>query len=376
MQKQSDTSLSEERPDGNSALTPAVAFDESGNTGADLLNLCQPVFVLASADFTTDEAEDLLSWVRTAQTREPKVKRLRKSARGRQGLVRFFEDKRLRSDRVQVSIYHKRFMVVTKIIDLLIENLAYEDGIDLYEDGANLALAHIHYYTMESCLGASRANRMLHAFVKMFRRRTPEVVGEFYEIAWNAFESASGHYRQFLAPVVASQRIISSVLASNDSGALDPALPSFIQQCNRWSDRYYSGYDVLHDDSKAMVAEQELIEAYMDKEEPYVRLGTGERSFSFPLRANGLRFLDSKGDARVQVADLLASSVAAWANGLAGRTEDSVLSKTLDEIGIRDFVTWCVWPQPEVHPDKLGTRGQSGSHMKHINEFLARKLGG
>lgn len=46
-----------------------------------------------------------------------------------------------RGELVKVSLCHKKFVVLTKMVDLLTENAAHEDGVNLYQDGANIGLA-------------------------------------------------------------------------------------------------------------------------------------------------------------------------------------------------------------------------------------------
>lgn len=123
----------------------AVAFDESGNTGADLLNQDQPVFSLASTSISSDLAHHLLGITRTAQTREVKFVRLKKTATGRRRIVELLSAPELNGDNVRTTFFHKRFMVFTKIVYILIETVAHEDDIDLYKDGANIAMSHLHF---------------------------------------------------------------------------------------------------------------------------------------------------------------------------------------------------------------------------------------
>jgi hypothetical protein len=42
--------------------------------------------------------------------------------------------------KVKVMIYHKLYMIVTKIVNILVEELARKDGIDLYKKGVNIVL--------------------------------------------------------------------------------------------------------------------------------------------------------------------------------------------------------------------------------------------
>ena len=71
------------------SLLHTVVFDESGNTGADLVRSEQPTFVLSSCDFTKEESKALLELVATHQVKEPKVSRMKKSAPGRRRIVEF-----------------------------------------------------------------------------------------------------------------------------------------------------------------------------------------------------------------------------------------------------------------------------------------------
>ena len=351
---------------------PEIAFDESGNTGADLLNLQQPVFTLVSTDIDVSEANRLLDIVRTPQTVEPKVTKLRKSESGRRRLTRFIRALCEQPQHFQSTIYHKRFMVVSKIVDLLVEPLANKDGIDLYEDGVCVALSNLHFYSLQAMLNGALANRLLRAFIKMVRERSSEAIIDFYNIADTAFQEARESYREFLAPILVSESIIHEIIIHYDNKTLDPAVPSFVQQCIEWSKKYSTGFNVLHDASKALYADQEFLSALMDTQSPLQEIEHGERTLVFPLRAETLQFVDSKGDPRVQVADMLASCMSVWANGIAGRSEDQKLSGTLQNSGIEELMSWPVWPTPDVDPDKLGTTGRSAELLDVMTEKLHR----
>jgi hypothetical protein len=62
-------------------------------------------------------------------------------------------------------------MVVTKVVDVLVETMAYRDGIDLYKNGVNIATANLHYYGMPAFCGKERSRQFLDAFVAMIRQQ-------------------------------------------------------------------------------------------------------------------------------------------------------------------------------------------------------------
>jgi hypothetical protein len=97
-----------------------VYFDEAGNTGAALLDSSQPVFVLASVDYTNDECAELLSMLKTPQANEVKFSTIRKSASGRKKLIEFIRSSIHQPSRVKISVLHKRYMAVGKIVDIII----------------------------------------------------------------------------------------------------------------------------------------------------------------------------------------------------------------------------------------------------------------
>jgi len=68
-----------------------IYFDESGNTGRQLGDLDQPIFILGSCDFTQAEYEALLAPLRSRQAPEIQFEQLRKSGRGQDRIVEFLQ---------------------------------------------------------------------------------------------------------------------------------------------------------------------------------------------------------------------------------------------------------------------------------------------
>jgi hypothetical protein len=276
---------------------PEIAFDEAGNTGADLLNSEQPVFSLASISLGYTEADQLLSTIRTHQTRELKFSRLRRSESGRRRLKELLASPALSPENVVLSLFHKRFMAIAKIVDLLIEPLAHRDGIDFYQQGLNLAYSNLLHICLPVYFGSESVDRLLAAFVDMFRLRTPESVNAFYDFARDLFQKySSKEIAGPFAPIVASENLIDEVLARCDKLSLDPAIPGFFQQCALWGERFGGPFKLVHDESKPVFQDREVLESFMAPEEEGQRIGYGRRTILFPLRAQGIRFARSQDD--------------------------------------------------------------------------------
>ncbi|MFD0501719.1 hypothetical protein ACFQ0G_00030 [Streptomyces chiangmaiensis] len=72
---------------------------------------------------------------------------------------------------VRSYLMDKRFMVITKLVDVLVEPLADADGLNLYEDQQGLALAELLRMAGPVLGDAAAYHRMLQAFVDWVRQR-------------------------------------------------------------------------------------------------------------------------------------------------------------------------------------------------------------
>lgn len=108
-------------------MPSVLAFDESGNTGSDLLSASQPVFTVASVSLTDDDAKALLANLTPKGAKEAKFSRLRKSATGRESIITLLASPLIHRKTAKLHVIHKPYMVMTKIVDLLVEPLAHAD---------------------------------------------------------------------------------------------------------------------------------------------------------------------------------------------------------------------------------------------------------
>jgi hypothetical protein len=354
---------------------PEIVFDEAGNTGADLLNAEQPVFSLASVSLYPSEADELLASIRTPQSGELKFSNLKRTESGRRRLRRVLESPALTADRVALSLFHKRFHAVAKMVDLLIEPVAHRDGIDFYRRGFNISYCNLLYICLPVFFGAEKVDRLLTAFIHMFRQRTQEAVANFYKIAHELFQrhsntSVAGPF----APVVVSESMIGKILLHNDKLSLDPAIPAFFHQCALWGERLDRSFSLVHDDSKPIFQDKEALESLMAPDEQGKQIGYDRRTFIFPLRAHGIRFGRSQEDPRLQLADLIAGAGASWAAGLIASGDKSALAEELDGIDLDKFLVNGIWPSDAIPPAELGTEGKEGiDAVDHMADFLAKR---
>jgi hypothetical protein len=353
---------------------PVVAIDESGNTGSDLLSLEQPVFALASTGISVAEAASLVAHIRTPQTQEIKFSRLKKTPAGRRRILEFLSTPNLPIAGIKVTLFHKRFMVITKIVDLLVETMAHGDGIDLYRDGANIALSNVHFFCMPIFCGKARTETFLRSFVSMIREQTPEASRRFYQAAWALYDNAGDHrYATTLSPILYSQSSIRHILTNVDKNDLDPAIPALFEHCIFWGEQIGEPFDLLHDESRTLFKEKDSFERLMSRGEQEQLIGYDRRKFAFPLRARQLRFARSVDDARLQVVDMIASAGAYWLGGLIRPPSHKEFWEEISVSALKDLVLGGLWPIPEVTPEGLETKYTGGINaVDHMADFLRK----
>lgn len=353
-----------------------IAFDESGNTGGTgLLDENQPVFVLASCNYAEQESEKLLKEsVFSHQTVEAKFSKLKKSNAGQDKIINFLNKINNEPNKIKIAVYHKKYMVVTKIVDMLVEELARRDGVDLYKKGANIAMSNMFFYCSPVYCGEERVLKMYQAFIDMVKNQNENTTSNFYYAAWQVFSaSIDEQHQSALAPILATEPMIKNLLEGLSSNSLDPAIPCFFHLCAVWGQEINENFDVLHDESKPIFQEKNTLEACMSKNIPKELIGYDTRKIEFPLRANGISFENSKNSYSLQVADLLAGSLAYWANGIVDNSRGDVFWEKLDKLNLKNLLTLSVWP---INPSELHDLEGFNTNSLDINaaEYMTRHV--
>ena len=353
-------------------MIPTVAFDEAGNTGQNLLDPDQPVFVSCGVLFSDDEIGELRELLEWAVDEELHFSRLKRSRAGRRRIVRLYDSPLITTERAKGFAIHKPFMVTTKVIDILMEELAYRMGVNMYADGAAHATANLFYNVGPVFCGPELYHEMLDRFVAMIRTRDRDAARAFYATLRQMYERCSdGTFQSAIATLIATETIIEDVLSQADITDLDPAIPAFVASAVEWDLQLQTEWHVVHDDSKPIAYDQELIECYFDNGETEREgVGQGDHYAEFPLRATKLALRPSHEVPQLQVADLIASSVAHLQGGIADpslkdRLWDELLDSPFAELGCAR-----IWPGMEVDPEKLGRRGDDGRGVELAAELV------
>jgi hypothetical protein len=283
-------------------------FDESGNTGVDLLNRDQPALALSSTSIASEVAEALIAPLLSRGQREAKYSKLKASRRGQEALLNFFSSPELNIENSKFIVIDKKYYLISHLVDKLIEPPLHESGIDLYERDAHVGLTNVWFYTGHKIFLNGHWDRILDAFLNAIRRRDRESYSRFDVTLTRAYEAASSTARDFATGLfLARGRLAEFIGVYKDIEAFDPAVDAFAALVQKWMKDVAGSFAVTHDRSKPLKRNEHFLRAFMT---PIAsrKIGYGARKGELPLRVSHLSFGDSQALPQLQVADVIAGA--------------------------------------------------------------------
>jgi hypothetical protein len=353
---------------------PTFYVDETGFTGEDLLDKDQPIFVQASNDFSAQEADKIIADI----FKGVKAAELKHSSQSRKpaGQARIVElIKLLASDpnRVATWIAHKEYAVVTLIVEWWAEPLAYEGGLNLYENGGNQAMANMIYLCLQGFWDEHFRRKVLLAFQKMFRARTRERFDECQALITEIRNAALLHDGKY--EVIRYLWVSFALLGFDHITRLPPrvmdlALPGLVRLGHHWRAKHEGPWEVVHDRSSNMAKQKWLWDALSATDLGEAHFESVHGGSTFPMNVVSTRFADSALEKPIQICDLLAGATAASVKLPPG----DAYREQLWEAGIDKLIADTIWPSTAVTPEDLGRVGWDGNRaIEWISEAVAKK---
>ncbi|MEH0542310.1 DUF3800 domain-containing protein [Streptomyces sp. NBC_00704] len=320
---------------------PVVYVDESANSGQNLLDPHQPVFTVAGVHLPDYLAASIVDEVRgqlPRNLREPKYTSLAGSSGGRKALMNAFA--RLPEGSVRTYLVHKRFMVMTKMVDVIVEPMAHRDGYNLYEGKETLALANMLHLAGPVMGDADAYDRMLQAFVNWVRQKatTDELYAAIAALKTSVQSQQFAEYVEVLEygrPV--ADETAAEIASQGHRDELDPAIPSLYCLATTFG-QTLGKFRLVHDASKVVDRNTTRLHTVHFLPDP-ARPG----EFMNPFMG-GIEFADSKDHPQLQVADWAAGATRQWAQWMAGGGGDQ-FSRGLEPV-VRPWLIDGIWPAP------------------------------
>lgn len=350
-----------------------VAFDETGNTGPNLLDPSQPVFVLASVHMSNDRATGLVQSLTPPGAREVKFATLRRSAVGQNRVLSLLQDGALSKSEVRIAVYHKSFMVTTKIVDMLVETWHHRMGVDLYENAANLGLANLWHSVIPVFCSPGAFDEWQKRFVALVRDKTPATIERFFAQT-DALRRINKNPDLDIdfAMLSMTRAIVDEGIHKDGGASLDPAIPTLVQLAAEWT-AAIGPFDLVHDESMALLAERRDLRLLLSLDEELRVFDHVGVPTAFPIQAPDIRFANSRDVPQLQLADVFAGAAARLFRTRARRETDP-FAEALLHAGIANLVTAPVWPDISVTPEELDAARRPGKRgLEFIVDLIERR---
>lgn len=297
-----------------------ISCDESGNNGENLVDSSTRVFALGSHDLENAESAEVMDWLRAESgVKAPELKAKYLFKIDPDIVVELFAERL--AGHGYVYLTETDYFAVSKVIDLLVEELTHSSGVDLYAGGQARALAQKFYAEGSRAVGRELWKRLLSSFNSLMRVNAGSsgvpkaTVEEFFELAAEALSASKRRNVTQALELVARSREFADEFQNNLGDqvlpALEPLFPAVAQTARHWYDVKGAEIRICHDDAPSLRKEG-VIEALLEN----LRDPGPFKKYVRPIAVADLVLLDSSSDPRVQVADLIAGFSARIASGL------------------------------------------------------------
>jgi hypothetical protein len=266
------------------------ACDESGSEGENLVRGETDVFAYASVHVTTSSAAACVAELRErirSPALEYKANHLLR-AKHRSALVWLLGSGGPIFGHACVHLTDKTFFLVGKVIDLLVDGIGYADSIGRRQSPRAETMTRVLHRDGPLTFGSAAWLDFLDSFIELKRTATHQSFDAFFRIAGELGESHE--IARLIAGARPAAEALRAQLLDNPKAipALDPLMPAILHTVAYWcADGQLAS--IVHDEQPSLTH---------DRVAQLMEILGGQLV--------DIRFVDSRSDPRVQVADFLA----------------------------------------------------------------------
>jgi len=350
-----------------------VYFDESGNTGSNLLDKDQPTYLLLSHNYSEIEVKEILApLLEMSKANELHFKHLKKYSKSRKTIISCINHPLVQRDRVFQYVAHKEFMVVIQIVDQLIEHVFHKRGIDIYKGGLNISTANILYIMGKNVWDRKLFTAMCSKFVVWMRTKDKNNGIAFYVSAQKLYASLKHKKdKALVSSILDSLPLVHEIMPSIGKYTLDATLSCFNSHCHYWAGIYKQPFDVVVDNSKQIEYWKDMIK-FLTESLPEQEVGYGSRKHKYPLLINSLNIESSESNLQIQLADIFGSALNYCYGQIAsGKVDD--FSQAIDDSLLLQTSRGVMWPGTEMTPEELDMVDETGVNPLDFIAEIASK---
>lgn len=310
-------------------MTLHVYCDESGNEGQNLFSAGSTVFTHAGTTVALRDADNVIKAVRQKlgiAASEVKARSLLKEP-GQEVLRELLVDSRLQG-KITVQLIDKRYFLTSKIIDLVVEELMFKRGVNMYANGRARHQAQLLAADGPVQLGQETFDGLLLQFNEIVRGRSdPAGLKQFTAKISEAIDVSTGKLRMVLKLVLTGIDELLDYTPPRSKHVeqmitLDPLLAAIGQTARTWAERSSQSIGLAHDQQDTLTPDR------VNSTIRALRAPQVVDSSIPPVDIREIRFVESHLDSRIQIADIFAG---------AGREIAEAQLRGIDHLLTSDF---------------------------------------
>lgn len=340
--------------------TRTLYFDESGFTGHNLLDPTQPIFVLASSDIEADAARAILqrSFPRYRGS-EFKFSNLWRSGHKR-GLVDFARHFDSLDYHTFVWMIDKRFCVLTKIVDFLIEPYITDTGFDFYADGFCWKYTNFIHFELTRFASPDTLERLLSAYQTFSRNPSEDALRVLQLRLKKLADEAEDPVQVFLKQMALGAELFHQyhdLSTFRRSGELH--VTSMLASVTHWRQAFAEDFAIVHDASANFFRHRGIWERITDQHVPAEPFPLGDgTTVQYPLRVVSTTSVDSRDSPSVQFCDFCAGFAARRFDPELAPANRQLVNQAL-EAGFSSLDYNGIRPD-HIFPDQIPPRRRTG----------------
>jgi hypothetical protein len=226
----------------------------------------------------------------------------------RAGLIKFAEHLKPLQDRAFAYMIDKRFAVLTKIVDFLIEPYITKTGYDFYDEGFCWKYCNYIHYGLTKFAPPELYENLINFYQAFSRNPTEETHAQLQGRLKIMAASTDEPARIFLEQMELGARLFHEF---NDvetfKGSDELQLTSMVAIISHWRGKYKEDFSVVHDASSNFLRGKDYWDRITNNNVPKQLHRAGDGTLTeFPLRVISTTAVDSKDNISIQFCDVLA----------------------------------------------------------------------
>lgn len=284
-------------------------FDEAGFTGSNLLDGDQPYFAVASTVLNPKDAGDVLrESFPNYQGQEFKFSNIWRSQKHRNRLPEFARRIGASPELVFIWWVDKKFAVLCKIVDYLVEPIITDAGYDFYADGFSLKFTNYIHFGLTQVSKNDLYADILQTYQRFSRNPNQASLKTLQRDVRKLIIKAGEPMRSLLKPVSTGADLFELHSDLDSFGSTDDIqLTCVMRSVAHWRNIFSEDFQIVHDESSNFFRRRHLWDRLVSRSVPDQLLPAADGTdIEFPLSVLSTISSDSKENDAVQLCDILA----------------------------------------------------------------------